>query len=263
VTEQGTTRIRARASTCLATVVLATSLLVGCGSGDSENAGAPRGASTSASPYTPRPAHHRHHPTDCLAGRPRHDVTGPGKRPVDLRLVGRGRAAVVLSNQSNVDLCAWQGEAARLHRRGYLVALYDYTSGTADDLASVVRYLRAHGVSRIALMGASLGATTSVVVAGQTSPDVLITLSADATTGGAPAAIASRHVTCPSLYVASRGDTFGAAGTSKLYAARSPSAGTQVLMLGGSTHGIALLLYPRVRKAVDSFLTHWLPVHGV
>jgi pimeloyl-ACP methyl ester carboxylesterase len=242
--------------------VLATSVLAGCGSGDSSHDTAVSSSESPSATPTHHRHHHRHRQPDCLSGLPHHDVKVPGRRPVDLRLVGHGHVGVVLSNQSNVDLCAWQGEAARLHHLGYLVALYDYTSGTADDLVSVVRYLRSHGVSKVALMGASLGATTSVVVAGQTSPDALVTLSADATTGGAPAAVASRHVACPELLVSSRDDTFGAAGTSRLYAARSPNAATRVLMLGGSTHGIALLLYPKVRRAVDSFLTHWLPVRG-
>jgi dienelactone hydrolase len=258
VTEQGTTRVPARVLG-VALGVLASSLLVGCGSDQSSGTTAASPSASQSSPATQ--AHHRHHP-DCLSGLPHRDVKVGDKRALDLRLVGHGHVAVVLSNQSNVDLCAWQGEAARLHRRGYLVALYDYTSGTAHDLTEVVRYLRSHGVSDIALMGASLGATTSVVVAGHGSPDALITLSADATTGGAPAAIASRHVSCPALYISSRRDTYGAAATSRLYAARSPDAATRVLMLGGSTHGIALLLYPKVRNAVASFLAHWVPVHG-
>jgi pimeloyl-ACP methyl ester carboxylesterase len=232
-------------------------LVAGCSSSEDPNVASP----TSRSPRQTAGAPHRQHP-DCLAGLPRHDVKVPAKRPVTIRLVGHGHTVVVLSNQSNVDLCAWQIEAARLYRQGYVVALYDYVSATETDLTNVARYLRAHGATRLVLVGASVGAMTSVMAAAHIPepPAAVVALSAEASLGGASVAPAARTLTSPALYVTARQDPYGSGPTSRAYAEDSPNPASRLVTLGGTAHGIALLQYHHVAASLAVFLARVVPV---
>ncbi|MGH3505361.1 MAG: hypothetical protein ACRDQA_31380, partial [Nocardioidaceae bacterium] len=74
--------------------------------------------------------------------------------PLDVLLVGRSRhgRAVVLSNQSNLDLCSWLPCARKLTQRGFTVALYDPID-PVGDLSAITTYLRKHQLPHVGLMG--------------------------------------------------------------------------------------------------------------
>jgi hypothetical protein len=94
-------------------------------------------------------------------------------------------AGVVLSNQSDRNLCGWLPFARVLANLGFQALLYDYgiAGDERDDLAAAVAALRGLGAERVALLGASQGAKASLVAASGIRPPVagVASLSAERT----------------------------------------------------------------------------------
>jgi len=74
-------------------------------------------------------------------------------------VLGRGPAGVVLSNQSDRNLCGWLPFGRVLAARGFQVLLYDYgiAGDLSDDIAAAVAKLHQLGARRVVLVGASQG----------------------------------------------------------------------------------------------------------
>jgi hypothetical protein len=103
-------------------------------------------------------------------------IAGSDGAQLEGALVGEGQVGVVLSNQNDNDVCPWLSFARTLHDDGYQVLLYRYSAAGArpsNDLAAAVAALQAQGVERIMLVGASIGASATVVVASQNPPGVV------------------------------------------------------------------------------------------
>lgn len=144
---------------------------------------------------------------------------GPGVRLVAFRagpadvvraaVLGRGATGVVLSNQSDRDLCAWLPFARMLTRAGYRVLLYD-EGGLRPwtETAAAARALRRLGVRRVELVGASEGAKSSIMAAAGGAPaDALVSLSAERHfRDGTDVLPAAARLTVPILFVAARND---------------------------------------------------------
>jgi hypothetical protein len=144
-------RVTARALLALGPVVL---LSAACGSGAGPSAASPSSASTGSSstqaagPLAPWP---------CLANAHATAAAVPGTPALTLALIGTRTRVVILSNQSDEDLCSWLPLAQRLVSRGLKVALYDYVSSPRADLGRAITYLRRHGATAVSLVGASQG----------------------------------------------------------------------------------------------------------
>ncbi len=104
-------------------------------------------------------------------------------------IYGSGMVGVALSHQSNGSQNQWSGFAQQLAAHGYMALAFDFrghnaSEGPADvgkedvDLRAAIRVLRAHGATRIALMGASLGGAVTLRVAATESVVAVATLSA-------------------------------------------------------------------------------------
>jgi dienelactone hydrolase len=206
-----------------------------------------------------------------------------------LRLAGRlfgpqdASTGVVLSHMLPADQSSWYPEAAHLAAQGYRVLTFDLrgycpggdagcSQGNKDldaaptDLAAALTFLRAHGPSRVALVGASVGGIASLIVASQqpnipavialSAPQVINTLSAG------PEVLA--NISGAKLYIAGLGDPAGAAQAAEDLEAQSPDPkrieivptddhGTDLLTGGQGTH---------VAQLIDAWLSQYLPPAG-
>jgi pimeloyl-ACP methyl ester carboxylesterase len=152
---------------------------------------------------------------------------------------------VVLSNQSDENLCSWRPFSARLVASGYRVVLWDYGGGPpADELTAVARRLRSSGATRLVLMGASKGAKVSLIAAAQIRPVVpgVVSLSAESMLLPAIMVLDSvRHVHCPLLLVTAEQDAFGSAQAARQFLSAAPSRDKHLVAVPGTDHGTALL----------------------
>jgi pimeloyl-ACP methyl ester carboxylesterase len=162
-----------------------------------------------------------------------------------LGIVGAGPRVVVLSNQSDENLCSWRPLSARLVASGYRVVLWDYGGGPpADELTAVARRLRSSGATRLVLMGASKGAKVSLIAAAQIRPVVpgVVSLSAESMLLPAIMVLDSvRHVHCPLLLVTAEQDAFGSAQAARQFLSAAPSRDKHLVAVPGTDHGTALL----------------------
>jgi len=123
-----------------------------------------------------------------------------------VRLSGRvfgpdkGTAGVVLAHMFPADQRSWYSFANRLADRGYRVLTFDFrgycpggdggcSQGEKDiaaiwqDVEAAVGELEREGATRIALVGASMGGTASLIAASHLGPDVAAVVTLSAPTG--------------------------------------------------------------------------------
>jgi pimeloyl-ACP methyl ester carboxylesterase len=235
------------------------------------------GCGSSAPPSAPRPVPPAHR-TPAATARPAEVGTGgpTGAHAVGFaagdgvelrgRLFGSRRAAaVVLVHMGNraSNEADWYGLARRLRRAGYLVltynrrgicsgdeAEYDCSGGTDDDwgkswqdVVGAVRFVQARGARRVAVIGASLGASSALYAAkvGQIRPVALITL------GGVNFSAAFsfkredlRAIAVPKLFVSARKDPFQAERSARLWYGWA-SGERRLALLPSSRHGTDML----------------------
>lgn len=101
-------------------------------------------------------------------------------------LVGSGPAGVVLLHQYRADLCGFWPYAVYLSKHGLQALAIDLRcfgrsacpeagdakSRVVDDVAGAVAELQRHGAKRVALVGASMGATTALLAGAALRPPV-------------------------------------------------------------------------------------------
>jgi pimeloyl-ACP methyl ester carboxylesterase len=135
-------------------------------------------------------------PTTPAASRHLH-VTFPAMDGITLRgqLWARGRTAVVFSHMFGTDQSIWFDLAEQLAARGYTVLTFDFRGvGTSSgrlvisrvsrDTLGAVRFIRTRKPARVVLIGASMGGTSSLVAAGQTSVDGVVAIASGMTFQG-------------------------------------------------------------------------------
>jgi pimeloyl-ACP methyl ester carboxylesterase len=167
-------------------------------------------------------------------------------------VLGSGPRGVVLSNQSDENLCSWAPFARTLARAGFHIALYDYGNTSPDaEAVAAAAVLRGLGVTKIALVGASEGAKASILGAARARAAAVVSLSAERYLGGIDVVPAARRLTAPVLYLYAKSDPYSGSDTPTLYRATKERAKTLVA-LSGSAHGTALL--PRVSTRILAFL---------
>jgi dienelactone hydrolase len=169
--------------------------------------------------------------------------------------VGSGTRGVVFSNQSDNDLCAWVPLAKRLVRSGFRVALYDYSgAGAYPDTLAVAAALRHRGASRVALVGASEGAKSSIAAAARAHAAAVVSISPERDLDGFGDVLpAARRLTAPVLYLYAKGDPLADLNAPQLYAATREK-NKQVASFPGYDHGTALLTHPTVPGLIERFL---------
>jgi dienelactone hydrolase len=175
--------------------------------------------------------------------------------PLTAAVMGSGPRAVVFSNESDEDLCAWMPFAKRLVRDGFRVALYDYSgTGPLQDTVAVVAELRKLGASRVALVGASEGAKASIVAATKGGVAAVVSLSAERFLDGyGDIGSAARRLRAPVLYLYAKDDPLAEVNTPQLYRL-TRERDRRLVGLPGMDHGTALLHHAGVPGMIEGFL---------
>lgn len=165
-------------------------------------------------------------------------------------LFGRGNEqGVILSHMEPNDQSVWYPLAQELAGRGYAVLTYDFqgygeTDGDVDfaalddDLAAAVRFMRDRGKAPVFLIGASMGATASLVVAADEEVAGVIALSPPDVFEEQNALEAVPLVSEPKLFVASEDDAVALNLDGLVEAAAEPK---EEEIYPGRLHGTALL----------------------
>ena len=199
---------------------------------------------------------------------------------LDGRLFGDGTTAVVLAHMRPADQRSWFGFADRLAGQGYLVLTFDFrgycpggeagcSSGEVEiselwrDVLGAIDLVRSEGATNVALIGASMGGTASLVAAAQQGTDVeaVVTLSAPISIEGLAAdGTLLQQVSANKLFIAGVGDGAAAADAEELYAISPPP--KRVEIVPADDHGTDLLTGPQgevVRRTIETYLAQFAP----
>jgi len=140
----------------------------------------------------------------------------------DIVLTGRlfggdNDTVVILSHMRPNDQTTWFPFAQELAGEGYAALTFNFrgyadSGGTQDygkldeDLEAVINYMRDRGKQRIFLIGASMGATASLVVGERADVAGIVAISPPAEFDSQDALEAVPRVTAPKLFIASEDD---------------------------------------------------------
>ena len=224
----------------------------------------------------------------CVGDGPKADLSD--SRPVsfdsadgvtlDGRLFGDGTTAVVLSHMRPADQRSWFTFANRLADQGYLVLTYDFrgycpggqggcSQGEQDiaaiwqDVLGAEDFVRSRGATNVALVGASMGGTASLVAAGQAGNqvEVVVTLSAPESIEGLVAdAGVLQADQANKLFIAGALDAEAAASAQHLSDIAPPPKRLAIIPAGD--HGTDLLTGARgeeVQRLIETYLAQFAP----
>ncbi|MDQ6820571.1 MAG: hypothetical protein M3076_09605 [Actinomycetota bacterium] len=177
-------------------------------------------------------------------------------------VLGAGPTGVVLADQVDNSVCDWLPLPSALAARGLRVLVFDYGNGDDSlEVQSAARFLRGQGVSRVVLMGASVGGAV-VIDAGvhlHSAPAAVISLSAVPEATNYPFPADARRLRSPSFQIGSTGDPITQTGndTRSLFRASPSPAKRRLLIPGEATHGTDLIgqgANSQVRNAIIEFI---------
>jgi pimeloyl-ACP methyl ester carboxylesterase len=267
----------ARAASLVVTVALL-ALAAGCAAdpgAQPAQPGATAGPTVSASPGPTLPPVGAECPTQAAHGNQLRLVNGAGLSLAAVEL-GGGASAVVLAHQSDGSLCEWLPYGMALAAKGFRVLAFDFAgSGSSsipkqktyvEDLRTAVTYLRGQGVTKVVIIGASMGATMSVVAAAAIAPPVdgVIALSPPLSFDGVNAEKAAPSLKTPALFIAGELDGDYPSYAKSIESA-TPVEYRELLIVTGPQHGVQLVDAEvqstlLVRTAVEQFLALHAPL---
>jgi pimeloyl-ACP methyl ester carboxylesterase len=242
--------------------------IVFAGSGCSHTS-APSGASSSA----PTPLATATSPQSSLAdpscgmtitGRHRYLASPPARNAV--LLLGTGPRGIVLGAQANGGICQVLLIAQQFAKRGYHVAVFDwsiYNTHYGADMTRATHALLADGARLVVLGGFSRGALVALGVAPELGPRIVGVISISggpSPSEGFPTIRSLAAFRGPILLVSSKDDPVFPPGTSAAIAAAHHGPDT-LLMVPGSEHALELLNGPYshpITRAIDAFLARLL-----
>jgi pimeloyl-ACP methyl ester carboxylesterase len=190
---------------------------------------------------------------------------------------------IVLAHMLPADQRSWYAFAERLGALGYRALTFDFrgycpggdggcSKGEQDvaaiwqDVQGAVGYLRNHGVQRVALVGASMGGTASLIIASRPEEriDAVATLSAPVSIEGLTVTPEDlQAITAAKLFVAGNGDTTAAGAAQDFY--NQTLQPKRVEIYPSDDHGTDLLSgnqSENVRTLLLSWLQQYAPVQG-
>ncbi len=212
---------------------------------------------------------------------PNHDVATPPQDTENVSVVisgdvilngrlfgGDNEPAVILTHMRQNDQTAWFDYAKELAARGYAALAFDFrgyglSTGDQDedkldeDLTAVIQYMHDRGRDEIYLVGASMGATTALVVAGENDVKAVVVISPPAKFESQDALAAVPSLRAPKLFIASELDA-PTLQFDELYAAAGEPKEQEVFP--GKLHGTDLLdpLKNDQAAAVGDLITEFL-----
>jgi dienelactone hydrolase len=234
-------------------------------SGSSGDAAATRSAQTPTTPAKPvkllRPLKPLEQPS-ARCGRPHPKATlvrfkaadGTG---LDGVIVGSGKVGVVLAHEYDNDLCGAWPFANYLANRGFRVFAIDMrcfgrsacpqgdaAGRVVDDLVAAVAELRRRGVTRVALVGASMGGSAALIAATRIQPpvDAVIELSGEANLTSLlhvplDAHAAAQQLTVPAMFVVANYDSYTSVDETRAMYQADKTADKRLLVLPGQFDG--------------------------
>jgi pimeloyl-ACP methyl ester carboxylesterase len=183
------------------------------------------------------------------------------KEPVVLsgRVFGHGETGVILAHMRPADQSSWFPFATRLAATGnYTVLTFDfrgYNESTGEkefdrvdtDLAAVLRHMRGElGVARVFRVGASMGGTAALLVAGREDVDGVISISSLARYQQLDALTAVPLIRSPKLFITSADDVPAALSEEQFWAqAVGPK---EHKVFEGNAHGTDLFASAAARE---------------
>lgn len=192
------------------------------------------------------------------------------------------RVGVVLSHMLPADQSSWFDFAKRLGDGGYRVLTYDFrgycpggdagcsegdknVASTWRDVVGAVRFLRRGGVADVALVGASMGGTASLVAAQDLQGvGAVVTLSAPVSIEGlAVTGEQLGSLSAAKLFIAGLGDTTAASAASRLYDASIQPKRVEILTT--DDHGTDILSGnqgEQARNLITGYLNQFTPATG-
>ena len=208
---------------------------------------------------------------DCVRGGELWFHAADGTKLVGHRF-GKGTTAVILTHQSEGDLCDWLPYAKRLAARGYFVFPIDFRGyGFSDrplsgqdryvqDSAAAAKALRQRGKRKIFVVGASMGGIAAVAAGANVTPPLagIVSISSPARYRGMDGVKAGPRLRVPALYLAATADDNGGYDFSEDATALHQAAATKDKrreLLPGAAHGIGLVASStRAKALVEGFL---------
>jgi uncharacterized protein len=195
-------------------------------------------------------------------------------------------AGIVLAHMLPADQTSWYPFAERLAGQGFRVLTFDFrgycpggdggcSEGSKDidaaptDLRAAVAFLRAGGVQRVGIAGASMGGTAALLVASDDRQGIpaLVMLSAPQVLSGlAVGQPELQTVTGAKLYIAGLGDPAGAAASADALAALGPQPVNEEIV-PVDAHGTDLLTSShgeQLQAMIEQWFIRWLapPANG-
>lgn len=173
---------------------------------------------------------------------------------------GKGDAVVILSHQYDLDQAAWAELAGRLADEGYGVLTYNFrgyppSAGARDigaighDLDAAIAVARAHGATKLALVGASMGGIATVPAAVAAKPEAYVILSAPLGFAGLTADDAPlRASPAAKLFINTEADAYIADTRHMIEIAAQPKDSE---FYAGSQHGMSMLAGPHGAEVSD------------
>ena len=160
----------------------------------------------------------------CLSEPPGNEVLFSTEDGVLLsgRIIGSGEKSILMSHMDGGSQEDWWEFAQLLSTYGYSSLTFDFrgygkSSGNIDksklgiDLQAAVDYTRNTGITKILLLGASMGGTASISIASDNDISGLITLSSPAQiAGGLDVTSDIYSIEEPKLFIAAEDDKFHA-----------------------------------------------------
>ena len=208
---------------------------------------------------------------DCVRGGELFFNAADGTKLVGHRF-GRGTTAVILTHQSEGDLCDWLPYAKRLAGKGYFAFPIDFRGyGFSDtppsgqfryvqDIDAAAKALRKLGKRKIFVVGASMGALAGVVAGANVSPALagVVSVSSPARYRGLDGVKAAGRLRVPVLYLAATGDDnagFDFSKDAEAMFAKTAAKDKRLELLPGTAHGIGLVASStRTKTLVERFL---------
>jgi pimeloyl-ACP methyl ester carboxylesterase len=189
-----------------------TALLVGAALLGVGCTGGGRPAATSAQPSSPPATRSAAYGIRCLQDAERAAAfrfrVGEGLNTAGV-ILGQGQGGLVFGHQRGWNLCEWIRLARSYARLGYRALAFDFRdySRLDHDVAAAVTQLRRRGVTRVVLVGSSMGGTAVLVAAARIRPPVagVVSLSGPAEFGDMDASAAVARLRVPALFMAARG----------------------------------------------------------
>ena len=187
-------------------------------------------------------------------------------------LYGQGTRAIILANEGDNDGSRWLAAAQRLAQQGYLVLSFNYryqgnslvqlAVHSLTDLHAAIAFMRARKVSKLVIMGASLGALDTVKVASVEKFDAIVVISAPMGFQEVQLQDSELHkMSIPKLFVTSEDNQPFTHDTLHMF--DSTPEPKEKLVYPGMMHGINLFDNPSGADLLSSllqFLQRYIPV---